>query len=130
MYGYGEIVWQHFIDPKNVGEMEDPDVVGSIRHALYGEKVTIYLKIREGVIIDAKYKAKTSVLGIAAGSFITEYAKGMNIEEAFTITTSDIISELRAWHRGCRSEYYSADMAITAFHNALTKYKEKIECKL
>lgn len=123
---YGEMLLEHFTNPKNVGEMEDADSIGSIRHMVYGDKVTIYIKVREGRIADIMYKAKTGVFGIATGSFITEYVKGKTLEEALMVETREVVDYLGGIPI---TKFYCADMAITALHHAITKYKEKVSGK-
>ena len=102
-------VLEHFTDPRNVGEIEDADGIGSARHPIYGEESTIYIKIDEERILDAKFVGRAGFAGIITGSVITELIKGKTFDEASSIRSEDIL-------------YIIGDGFPLAFHHCIDMY--------
>ena len=78
---YSEKVMDHFMNPRNVGEIENPDGVGQVGNARCGDIMKIYLKIEDNRIVDIKFKTFGCGAAIATSSMATELVKG-TIEEA------------------------------------------------
>ena len=91
---YNEKVMDVFRNPKNVGEIENPDGVGRVGNASCGDIMEIYLKIENNVIIDAKFKTFGCAAAIATSSTATEMVKGMTIEEALKVTNKKVVETL------------------------------------
>ena len=91
---YSELVMEHFRNPRNVGEMEDPDGVGEVGNPVCGDMMTIYIKVKDERIEDIKFQTLGCGAAIATSSMLTELAKGKTITEALAITKKDIAEEL------------------------------------
>lgn len=91
---YSEEVIDHFLNPRNVGEIPDADGVGEVGNSCCGDIMKMYLKISGGIIIDAKFKTFGCAAAIATSSVATELIKGKTIEEALKITNKDVIDYL------------------------------------
>ena len=79
---YSEKVMDHFMNPRNMGEIEDPSGVGEVGNPACGDVMRLYLKIEDGTIIDAKFKTFGCGAAIASSSMTTELIKGKSIDEA------------------------------------------------
>ncbi|MBU0727894.1 iron-sulfur cluster assembly scaffold protein, partial [Patescibacteria group bacterium] len=79
---YSDKVMEHFRNPRNVGEIENPDGVGTVGNPTCGDIMEMYIKVKDNVIVDAKFKTFGCGAAIATSSMITELVKGKTIEEA------------------------------------------------
>ncbi|MFO7773980.1 MAG: Fe-S cluster assembly scaffold protein NifU [Dehalococcoidia bacterium] len=91
---YSEKVMEHFKNPRNVGEMENPDGVGRVGNPICGDVMELYLKIKDGIIVDAKFKTFGCGAAIATSSMATEMVKGKSIEEALKISNKAVAEAL------------------------------------
>lgn len=91
---YNEKVIEVFKNPKNVGEIENPDGVGTVGNASCGDIMQISLKIENDIIVDAKFKTFGCTAAIATSSTATEMVKGMTIEEALKVTNKKVVETL------------------------------------
>ena len=91
---YTEIVMDHFTNPRNVGEMENPSGVGEVGNAVCGDIMRIYLRIENDVITDVKFKTFGCCSAIASSSITTEMVKGKTIDEALTLTNKQVVDAL------------------------------------
>ena len=91
---YTEKVLDHFNNPRNVGEIPDADGVGEVGNAKCGDIMKMYLKIRDGVITDVKFKTFGCGAAIATSSMATEMVKGRSIEEALQLTNKAVMEAL------------------------------------
>lgn len=91
---YNEKVIEAFRNPKNVGEIENPDGIGTVGNASCGDIMQITLKIENDIIVDAKFKTFGCTAAIATSSTATEMVKGMTIEEALKVTNSKVVEAL------------------------------------
>ena len=94
MWEYTDTVKEHFTNPKNVGEIENADAVGVAGSLQCGDQLKLYLKIDNGIIVDAKFQTFGCGSAVAASSMLTEMVKGKTIEEAKTITNKQIADML------------------------------------
>ena len=91
---YSEKVMDHFAHPRNVGEIENPDGVGTVGNAKCGDIMKMYLKIESGVITDVKFKTFGCGAAIATSSIATEMIKGAKIEDALKLTNAAVVEAL------------------------------------
>lgn len=94
MWEYTDIVKEHFLNPKNVGEMKDASCVGEVGSIACGDALKLFLKIEDGVIQDASFQTFGCASAIASSSALTELVKGKTVDEALKITNKDIASAL------------------------------------
>lgn len=91
---YTKKVMEHFLNPHNVGEIEDADGIGEVGNPRCGDIMRMYLKIKNNIIIDVKFKTFGCAAAIATSSVATDLIKGKSIEEALKISNKDVIKEL------------------------------------
>lgn len=91
---YNEKVIEVFRNPKNVGEIENADGVGTVGNASCGDIMQISLKIENDIIVDAKFKTFGCTAAIATSSTATEMVKGLTIEEALKVTNKKVVETL------------------------------------
>ena len=91
---YSDKVMDHFNHPRNVGEIEDADGVGTVGNPVCGDIMKMYLKIRDGIILDVKFKTFGCGSAIATSSMATELIKGKTIEEALSISNAAVAEAL------------------------------------
>jgi len=91
---YSQKVMEHFMHPRNVGEIENPDGVGHVGNPICGDIMELYIKVKENVIIDAKFKTFGCGAAIATSSMVTEMVKGKTIEEALKISNKTVAEAL------------------------------------
>ena len=94
MWEYTEKVMDHFLNPRNVGEVEKADAVGEVGNIACGDALRLTLKIEDGKIVDAKFRTFGCASAIASSSVLTELVKGKSVEEAKKITNDDIVRYL------------------------------------
>ena len=91
---YSDKVWDHFSNPRNVGEIEDADGIGEVGNATCGDIMKIYLKIDKDIITDVKFKTFGCGAAIATSSMATEMIKGKPISEALKLTNKAVVEAL------------------------------------
>ena len=91
---YSDKVMDHFMNPRNVGEIADADGVGEVGNAKCGDIMKMYLKIKDGKIDDVKFETFGCASAIASSSMATELIKGKTIDEALAVTNKQVVDEL------------------------------------
>jgi len=91
---YSEKVMEHFKNPRNVGEMENPDGIGHVGNPVCGDIMELYIKVNGSTITDAKFKTFGCGAAIATSSMVTELVKGKSIEEALEISNRAVAEAL------------------------------------
>jgi len=91
---YSEKVMEHFRNPRNVGEMENPDGIGHVGNPVCGDIMELYIKVNNSIITDAKFKTFGCGAAIATSSMVTELVKGKSIEEALEISNRAVAEAL------------------------------------
>lgn len=91
---YNDKVMDHFMNPRNVGEIENPDGSGTYGSPVCGDMMQIQIKVENDIITDAKFKTFGCGSAIASSSMATEMIIGKSIDEALAVTNKQIIDEL------------------------------------
>lgn len=91
---YSQKVMEHFLNPRNVGEIEGANAVAEVGNTSCGDIMKMYLNIEDGIIKDAKFRTYGCCAAIASSSVITEMIKGMSIKQALELKNSDVIEAL------------------------------------
>ena len=91
---YNEKVMEHFKNPRNIGDMENPDGVGHVGNPVCGDIMELYIKVEDDIITDAKFKTFGCGAAISTSSMVTELVKGKSIEEALKISNRAVAEAL------------------------------------
>lgn len=91
---YSQKVMEHFMHPRNVGEIENPDGVGHVGNPICGDIMELYIKVKDNIIVDAKFKTFGCGAAIATSSMVTELVKGKTIEQALEISNKTVAEAL------------------------------------
>ncbi len=91
---YNDVVMDHFLNPRNAGEVENANGVGEVGNVKCGDIMRISLRIEDDIIKDIKFKTFGCGSAIAASSVSTEMFKNKTVEEALAITNKDVVDEL------------------------------------
>jgi len=119
---YNEKVMDAFKNPKNVGEIENPDGIGTVGNASCGDIMQISLRIENEIIVDAKFKTFGCAAAIATSSTATEMIKGMTVEEALKVTNKKVVETLG----GLPSQkLHCSVLAEEAIKKAIEDYQSK-----
>ena len=121
---YTEQVMDHFMNPRNMGEMEDASGVGTVGNAKCGDIMRIYIKVENDVITDVKFKTFGCGAAIATSSKATELVKGKTLDEALTITNKMVMDALGGLPP---VKVHCSVLAEEALHAAIQDYRERLE---
>ncbi|MBI4721913.1 MAG: Fe-S cluster assembly scaffold protein NifU [Candidatus Stahlbacteria bacterium] len=91
---YSDKVMDHFMHPRNVGKIENPDGVGKVGNPVCGDVMAIYIKVKDNIIVDIKFETFGCGAAIATSSMATELVKGKSIEEALKISNTVVAEKL------------------------------------
>jgi nitrogen fixation NifU-like protein len=119
---YSEKVLEHFRNPRNVGELENPDGVGIEGNPVCGDLMEIHIKVENDRIADIKFKTFGCGSAIATSSMVTELAKGKTLDEALKITRQDVADELDGLPK---QKMHCSNLAADALHKAIEDYRKK-----
>lgn len=120
---YSEKVMDHFANPRNVGEIEDADGVGLVGNPVCGDVMKMYIKVRDGLIVDAKFKTFGCGAAIATSSMATELIIGKTIEQALELTNKTVVEALDGLPK---LKLHCSVLAEEALKNALDDYYKKM----
>jgi len=119
---YSEKVMDHFMNPRNVGEIENPDGIGEEGNPVCGDMMTFYIKVDNGRLSDVKFKTFGCGAAIAVSSMVSEMAKGKTIEEARKITPALVAKELEGLPK---NKYHCSNLGAQALNKAIDDYLAK-----
>ncbi|NLL37185.1 MAG: Fe-S cluster assembly scaffold protein NifU [Fretibacterium sp.] len=119
---YSEKVMDHFSNPRNVGEIENPDGVGEAGNPKCGDIMKIYLRVRDNVIEDVRFKTFGCASAIASSSMATEMIKGKTVDEAWDLTNRAVADALDGLPP---IKMHCSVLAEEAIHRALNDYRSK-----
>jgi len=124
---YSEKVMEHFMNPRNVGEIKDPDGVGEVGNPVCGDMMTFYIKVKDDHLEDVKFQTFGCGAAIAVSSIVSEMAKGKTLEEALTITPSLVAQELQGLPK---NKFHCSNLGAQALHKAIRDYAKKKGIKI
>ena len=123
---YSEKVMDHFANPRNVGEIPDADGIGKVGNPQCGDVMWLYIKVKDGILTDIKFKTFGCGAAIATSSMITELAKGKTIEEAKKISRQDVADSLEGLPP---TKMHCSNLAADALREAIKDYEAKQAAK-
>ncbi|NYT01003.1 MAG: Fe-S cluster assembly scaffold protein NifU [Methanocellales archaeon] len=120
--GYSEKVLEHFTNPRNVGTIENPDGYGKVGNPVCGDLMEIFIRVKDDIIKDVKFRTFGCGSAIATSSMVTELAKGKHVDEAMKINRNDVADELDGLPP---RKMHCSNLASDALHEAIKDYKGK-----
>lgn len=123
---YSEKVMQHFMNPHNVGEIQDADGIGEIGNPVCGDMMTFYIKVKDNKLEDVKYKTFGCGAAIAVSSMVSDMVKGRTLEEALKVTPTMVAKELEGLPK---NKFHCSNLGAQALRKAIKNYyiKNKID---
>jgi len=122
MVQYSEKVMQHFMTPHNVGEIQDADGKGEIGNPVCGDMMTFYIKVKDNILEDVKFKTFGCGAAIAVSSMVSDLAIGKTLEDALKITNKDVAKELGGLPK---NKMHCSNLGAEALHAAIKDYQKK-----
>lgn len=119
---YSPIVLDHFKNPRNVGEIIEPDGMGEVGNPVCGDMMNVFIKVENDRIADIKFKTFGCGAAIAVSSMITEMAKGKTLDEAMKITNKDVAEALGGLPP---NKLHCSNLGADALHSAIKNYRDR-----
>lgn len=124
---YSEKVMDHFMNPRNMGEIDDADGVGTVGNAKCGDIMRIFLKVEDGIIKDVKFKTFGCGAAVATSSMATEMVIGKTVQEALQVTNKAVMEALDGLPP---VKVHCSLLAEQAIHAALWDYAQKHDIQI
>jgi len=119
---YSEKVMEHFMNPRNVGEIENPDGIGEVGNPICGDMMTFYIKVKDNHLEDVKFKTFGCGAAIAVSSMTSEMAKGKTLDEALKITPGTVATQLEGLPK---NKLHCSNLGAQALRKAIEDYLNK-----
>lgn len=119
---YSEKVMDHFMNPRNVGEIQDADGIGEVGNPICGDMMTFYIKVKDNRLEDVKFKTFGCGAAVAVSSMTSEMAKGKTLEEAVKITPGLVAQGLEGLPK---NKYHCSNLGAQALRKAIRDYAQK-----
>ncbi|MCL0082696.1 Fe-S cluster assembly scaffold protein NifU [Dehalococcoidia bacterium] len=119
---YSDKVMDHFMNPRNVGEIEDADGIGEEGNPVCGDMMTFYIKVNDSRLSDIKFKTFGCGAAIAVSSIVSEMARGKTLEEARKITPALVAEELQGLPK---NKHHCSNLGAQALNKAIDDYLSK-----
>jgi nitrogen fixation NifU-like protein len=119
---YSEKVMDHFRNPRNVGDMENPDGTGHVGNPICGDIMELYIKVKDNIITDAKFKTFGCGAAIATSSMVTEMIIGKTVDEALEISNKTVAEALGGLPA---AKMHCSVLAEDALRSAIDDYHSK-----
>ena len=116
---YSETVMDHFMNPRNVGEIDDPDGIGEVGNPICGDMMTFYIKVKDNRLEDVRFKTFGCGAAIAVSSMISDLAKGKTLDEALNISNKDVAEQLGGLPK---HKLHCSNLGADALHKAIEDY--------
>ena len=124
---YSEKVMDYFMNPRNVGEIEDADGIGEVGNPVCGDMMTFYIKVKDNRLEDVKFQTFGCGAAIAVSSMVSEMATGKTLEEALAITPSLVAKELEGLPK---NKFHCSNLGAQALRKAIRDYANKKGIKI
>jgi len=121
---YSDKVIEHFENPRNVGTINDADGVGEIGNPSCGDIMTFYIKVKDNILVDVKFKTFGCGAAIAVSSMVSEMAKNKTIDEVMKITNKDVADMLGGLPT---NKVHCSNLGADALKKAVQNYLDKIK---
>lgn len=121
---YSAKVWDHVRNPRNVGSLEDANVVVQAGDPTCGDAVLYFLRIEDGIVRDVKFLIKGCGAAIATSSVATELVMGKGLDEVMGLTDQAIAQALDGLPE---EKMHCSNMAASALHAAVQRYRATVE---
>ena len=118
---YNKKVMDHFMHPRNVGEIKDADGFGTVGNPVCGDLMTFYIKVKDNKLKDIKFKTFGCVAAIAVASIVSDMAKGKTINAAMKITNKMVAKKLGGLPT---QKLHCSNLGADALHKAIENYLE------
>jgi nitrogen fixation NifU-like protein len=122
MIMYGKKVMDHFMNPRNVGEIKDANGIGEVGNPVCGDMMTFYIKVKDNKLEDVKFKTFGCGAAIAVSSMVSEMAKGKTLDEALKISNKSVAKELGGLPK---NKLHCSNLGADALHKAIENYQKK-----
>jgi nitrogen fixation NifU-like protein len=119
---YSERVMDHFMHPRNVGEIADADGIGEVGNPVCGDMMTFYIKVKDNKLEDIKFKTFGCGAAIAVSSMVSEMAMGKSLDEALKITPKSVADELEGLPK---QKFHCSNLGAQALAKAIEDYRSK-----
>jgi nitrogen fixation protein NifU and related proteins len=119
---YSQKVMDHFRNPHNVGEFDDPDGVGQVGNPQCGDVMRIGIKVQQDRIADIRFQTLGCAAAIATSSMVTDLAKGKTLDEAAKISREDVANELDGLPA---NKMHCSNLAADALREAIKDYRDR-----
>jgi nitrogen fixation protein NifU and related proteins len=119
---YSDMVMDHFMHPRNVGEIENADGIGEVGNPVCGDMMTFYIKVKDNRLEDVKFKTFGCGAAIAVSSMVSEMAKGITLEEAKKITPELVAQKLEGLPK---QKFHCSNLGAQALNKAIEDYESK-----
>ena len=119
---YSDKVMDHFTNPRNVGEIENPDGVGEEGNPVCGDMMTFYIRVEDNRLKDIKFKTFGCGAAIAVSSMVSEMAMGKTLDEAMKITPQLVADELEGLPK---NKFHCSNLGAQALQKAIEDYRSK-----
>ncbi len=119
---YSDKVMDHFMHPRNVGEIENADGVGEVGNPVCGDMMTFYIKVKDDHLEDVKFKTFGCGAAIAVSSMVSEMAMGKSLEEAKKITPEAVAQQLEGLPK---QKFHCSNLGAQALNKAIDDYEKK-----
>jgi len=112
----------HFMHPRNVGEIENADGVGEVGNPVCGDMMSFYIKVKDDRLADVKFKTFGCGAAIAVSSMVSEMATGKTLDEAMAITNQLVAEQLGGLPK---NKLHCSNLGADALHKAIEDYRSK-----
>jgi nitrogen fixation NifU-like protein len=119
---YSDKVMEHFMRPRNVGEIEDADGIGEVGNPVCGDMMSFYIKVKDNRLSDIKFKTFGCGAAIAVSSIASEMAMGKTLEEVMKITPQTVVDNLQGLPK---QKFHCSNLGAQALHEAIKDYRTK-----